>query len=127
MARFLEAVGKELDKAVAAIDKAMDDPAIKKGEQRAAEVVDRTMAKVDAILARAYENARANLGEARGPVKKSEAEVSEDLRKAREEVQRKRGTLKGHRIEDTAAKVLDDVGRTVDRVANRVKEELNRP
>ena len=124
MARLFETVGKELDKAVAAIDRAMDDPAVKRGEQKATEVVDRTIEKVDSILARALVNARSCTSEAKGPAKKAVDEVSKGLMKARDEVQRKRASLQGRSIEDTAVKVLDDVGKTVDRVASRVKEEL---
>jgi len=124
MARLLETVGKELDKAMAAIDRALDDPTVKKGERKAVEVVDRTMEKVDSILARALVSARGCTSEAKGPAKKAVDEVNKGLMRARDEVQRKRASLQGHSIEDTAVKVLGDVGRTVDRVASRVKEEL---
>jgi vacuolar-type H+-ATPase subunit H len=124
MARLLETVGKELDKAVDAIDRALQDPTVKKGEKKAVEVVDRTMEKVDSILARALVSARSCTADAKGPAKKAVNEVNKGLMRARDEVQRKRASLQGHSIEDTAVKVLDDVGKTVDRVANRVKEEL---
>jgi vacuolar-type H+-ATPase subunit H len=124
MARLLETVGKELDKAMDAIDRALDDPTVKKGERKAVEVVDRTMEKVDSILARALVSARSCTSEAKGPAKKAVDEVNKGLMRARDEVQKKRASLQGHSIEDTAVKVLGDVGRTVDRVASRVKEEL---
>ena len=124
MARLLETVGKELDKAMDAIDRALADPTVKKGERKAVEVVDRTMDKVDSILARALVSARSCTSDAKGPAKKAVDDVSKGLMRARDEVQKKRGSLQGHSIEDTAAKVLGDVGRTVDRVASRVKEEL---
>jgi vacuolar-type H+-ATPase subunit H len=124
MARLFETVGKELDKAMDAIDRAMDDPTVKKGEKKAAEVVDRTMEKVDSILARALVSARSCTSDAKGPAKKAVDEVSKGLMMARDEVQKKRASLHGHSIEDTAVKVLDDVGKTVDRVASKVKQEL---
>ena len=124
MARLLETVGKELDKAMDAIDRALDDPTVKKGERKAVEVVDRTMEKVDSILARALVSARSCTSDAKGPAKKAVDEVNKGLMRARDEVQKKRASLQGHSIEDTAVKVLGDVGKTVDRVASRVKEEL---
>jgi len=126
MARLLETVGKELDKAVDTIHRALDDPTVKKGEKKAVEVVDKAMEKVDSILARALVNARSCTAEAKGPARKAVDEVSKGLMRARDEIQKKRGSLQGHSIEDTAVKVLDDVGRTVDRVVNQVKEEFKR-
>ena len=124
MARLFETVGRELDKAVDAVDRAMQDPAVKKGEAKAREVVVKTVDKVDSILARALVSARSCTTDARGPAKKAVSDVSNGLMRARDEIQKKRASLQGHSIEDTAAKVLDDVGRTVGRVASQVKEEL---
>ncbi len=126
MARVFETVGKELDKAVAAVDKAMSDPAVKKGEAKAKEVVDKAVDKVDEAFAKAITTARTQLANSKGPTKKVVSDVSEGLMKARDEIQRRRAGLQGHRVEDTAARVLDDVGRTVHGAVERVRSELKR-